>query len=164
MRIYVIRHAHSELEGEGGDFSRPLTERGKGQARSLGQALRAFEAKIRLILASPARRAVETAQLVADALEPAPKVMPLDVLYQGQPKEILKALAPHAAQGDVALVGHAPTVETFSGLLVSSQGAKLNFSLSSVACVKFEGALAFGEGELRWLMSPEKMGRAAGIS
>jgi phosphohistidine phosphatase len=60
MRLYVVRHAEA-AEGSP-DELRPLTARGRDQARDLGRRLRDDGVRPDAVLTSPLLRAVETAR------------------------------------------------------------------------------------------------------
>jgi len=63
VRLFLVRHAHSEPGDP--DSLRPLSPRGREQARELGERLAAAEPE--LVLASPLLRARETAAAIAKA-------------------------------------------------------------------------------------------------
>ncbi len=86
MRLYLVRHAHSD-PGEP-DALRPLSERGREQARELAERLAAAEPE--LVLSSPLLRARETAEAIAKAA--------------GSPLRVDDRLAPGATADDVLAV------------------------------------------------------------
>ena len=63
MRLFLVRHAHSDPGDP--DELRPLSARGRKEARALGKRLATAEPE--LVLASPLLRARETAAAVARA-------------------------------------------------------------------------------------------------
>ena len=68
MKLYVTRHGETTWNAANkvcGRTDVDLTERGREQARALGEKLRREGVKIDRIVASPLKRAVETAQLIA---------------------------------------------------------------------------------------------------
>lgn len=71
--FYLVRHGQTEANVrkvmQGAHTDTPLTEVGKTQAQDLGQSVR--DAGIELIITSPAQRARETANLIAQQLNPA---------------------------------------------------------------------------------------------
>ena len=123
MDIYVIRHAqaldrHQPIE----DAHRPLTARGRKDARRLGKLLRRQEVELDALVTSPLVRAVETASQVCEglewgsALEVAPELSPgrdpIDVVRE--------VLLPRADLDAIALVGHQPQLSALLGLLLRS--------------------------------------------
>src|SRR5258708_24331874 len=70
MEIYIFRHGIAE-EGHAGqpDSERALTYEGKKKLRNVLRAMREAGIQPSLILTSPYRRAVQTAQLAVEILE-----------------------------------------------------------------------------------------------
>src|SRR5262245_26615970 len=70
MEIFLIRHAQAVDKGAPvEDGHRPLTRRGRRDARKLGKVLLKKGVGLQAIVTSPLVRAVETAELVAVSLE-----------------------------------------------------------------------------------------------
>ena len=101
MRLFLVRHAHSDPGDP--DELRPLSERGRKEARALGKRLAA--AKPELVLASPLLRARETAAPIAKAsgaeLRVDERLAPGAVA-----SDVLEAI--EGAGGTVVAVGHQP--------------------------------------------------------
>jgi phosphohistidine phosphatase len=109
--LLLVRHAKA-TKGDAGvhDRDRPLDDRGRRDAPKMGQRLAEREARPDLILASPALRALETAQLLAGALGYRAADIQVDErLYASTPVTMLSII-----QGlddtlkRVMLVGHNP--------------------------------------------------------
>lgn len=67
--LIIIRHAKAEPATTSlGDMDRPLNERGKRDAPLMGGVLKARGAEPDLIVSSPAKRAIETAERIAEAV------------------------------------------------------------------------------------------------
>ena len=96
VRLFLVRHAHAESGDP--DSLRPLSERGRKQARKLGERLVPLEPE--LVLASPLLRARETAAAIAKVT--------------GAELRIDERLAPGADADDVlaAIEGAGDTVVT----------------------------------------------------
>lgn len=109
----LVRHAHAEWSHYAGrDFDRPLTQRGLDDARAAAAALRDAQLKPELIVASPARRTRQTAEILGAELQLPPQTLCLvDALYNAGPAMLEAEL--RNAQGDrrlVMLVAHNPGV------------------------------------------------------
>lgn len=101
MRLFLVRHAHSDPGHP--DELRPLTARGREEARVLGERLAA--AAPDLVLTSPLLRARETAAAIGKAAGAEVRVD--DRLAPGATASaLLEAVA--AAGGAVVTVGHQP--------------------------------------------------------
>ncbi len=103
MLLFLIRHAHADA-GEP-DETRPLSERGRTEARALGDSLARHQTPPVLVLTSPLLRARQTADEIARATTAALRV---DVaLSPGTTVETLLG-AVEAESGPVAAVCHQP--------------------------------------------------------
>jgi phosphohistidine phosphatase SixA len=101
--VFLVRHAHSD-PGEP-DELRSLSERGRAEARALGDRLAAHETPPGVVLTSPLARARETAELIARAT--GSEVRADDRLGPGTTPDVLReALA--GVSGPVAAVAHQP--------------------------------------------------------
>ena len=103
MRLYLVRHADA-APGEP-DELRPLTTRGRQQARDLGIRLAAEGAGGAAVLTSPLLRARETAEEIARAIGATPKAD--DRLAPGATATAVRAAAVEHGE-DVVAVGHQP--------------------------------------------------------
>ncbi len=65
MLLFLVRHAHSD-PGDPDDL-RPLSDRGRVEARALAGRLSAHSTPPRFVLSSPLLRARETAEAIAEA-------------------------------------------------------------------------------------------------
>lgn len=101
MRLFLVRHAHAEPGDP--DELRPLSERGRDEARALADLLAPAEPA--LVLASPLLRARETAASIAKAsgaeLRVDERLAPGAVA-----SDVLEAI--EGAGGTVVTVGHQP--------------------------------------------------------
>jgi len=70
--LYLIRHAEASLDTSGEDFDRALTEFGEQQAQQLGAQILEQEIQFDCIITSSAKRAITTAQLIAEAISYSP--------------------------------------------------------------------------------------------
>jgi phosphohistidine phosphatase len=121
--VYLIRHAKAvEKDGPGDDAHRPLTARGRRDAREVGELMRAEEVELDALVTSPAVRAVETAELVAiglgfdEALDVAP-----ELAVGRHPQAVVEeVLLPRADRGAVAVVGHEPQLSALLQALLKA--------------------------------------------
>ena len=110
-KLILMRHGHAEELRD--DFARRLTEAGRGAARRSGQALAVAGFSPERILTSPARRAHETAELVAEACGGALQAEPtLYLTEEGPHLNALRGLPDTFRR--VLLVGHNPTLSALA--------------------------------------------------
>jgi phosphohistidine phosphatase len=137
--LWLVRHGDAE-DGTP-DAERPLTEKGREQARAVGSALNALGVKPAACLTSPKVRAVETARIACEPVGIEPQLEPK---LAGGPFDA-EALA--AGLGDdVLLIGHDPD---FSMAIHSLTGAQVRMKKGGLAGVE--------KGELVVLMRPQEL-------
>ena len=117
--ILLLRHAKSSWSDPGlQDFDRPLNQRGREAAPRMGRYMKEQGLVPDLVLCSAACRALQTWELVAEALDSNCQVKQLRGLYLASAKQLLDALrrAPDEA-GCVLLIGHNPGMERLASSL-----------------------------------------------
>jgi phosphohistidine phosphatase len=110
-RLLLLRHAKAvPADDPLTDSARPLAERGLRDAPRIGERLRQHRARPTLILSSPATRALQTAELVAAALDYALQDIALERrLYLAEPATLIAIIAAQPAAVETLLVvGHNP--------------------------------------------------------
>jgi len=109
--LAVVRHAKARAPGGGlPDHDRPLSNRGREDARELGSWLALQLGHVDRVLTSSALRAVQTWEAAAEALSAAPPVEALTELYQGDPGTVLRAIRKVDDRTHrLVVVGHEPT-------------------------------------------------------
>ena len=166
MELYLLRHGDAVDRLTGGyehDEERPLTDRGRREARAAALALRALDAGIAQVISSQLVRAVQTARIVAEIIEP----------ERGH--SIERALAPGGAPGAVAasldaygeadsilLVGHMPDLGELAGWLAWGDPlATLPFRTGGLCRITARRPSGPG-GDLRWFMPPKVLRKLEG--
>jgi len=126
--IWLLRHADAADAASGQpDAERPLTEKGRAQARAAGAALKALGVPLDACLSSPRVRALETATLACTPLGLDVHVTPeLD----GGPFDAERVAAGYGEH--VLLVGHNPDV---AEALHDLTGARVRMKKAALAGV-----------------------------
>lgn len=157
MIIFVTRHGKAERDSESGrDEDRALRKRGERQARWLGEELARTGIPPELILASPLRRAQETAAIIAGVVGVGVETEPVlglghaasDVLETLEVR--LRADAPER----LMIVGHNPQLESLTGNLTGgATGRPVDLRTGECAVVDVaEPARLLAGGRLRQLL------------
>jgi phosphohistidine phosphatase len=123
--IWLLRHGDASDDAPN-DASRPLTEKGKRQARVAGEALAVLGMEIDACLTSPKVRARETAQIACEAL--GVEIEETEALRGGDfdPQELA------AGRREVLLVGHEPD---FSRAIQAATGARVDLKKGGMAAI-----------------------------
>ena len=118
-RLTLLRHAKSSWDNRRlADHDRPLAGRGRRDAPRMGQRLAAHGLKPDLLLCSTARRARETAELVAPPLGAPPVAHDADI-YLATPGALLAVLARQDdAVDELVMIGHNPGFTELANMLL----------------------------------------------
>jgi phosphohistidine phosphatase len=143
--LWLLRHG--EAADGSPDAERPLTEKGKEQARAAGRALKKIGVKPAACLTSPKVRAADTARLACEELGIDPQLEPKLAGGPFDPEALAAGLG-----DDVLLVGHDPD---FSMAVHRLTGAQVRMKKGGLAGVE--------KGELKLLLRPTETRAIAGF-
>ncbi|MVF24928.1 histidine phosphatase family protein [Methylocaldum sp. BRCS4] len=159
--LIAIRHAKSDRDQPFlADIDRPLNNRGKRDASVMGDVLKFRGQEPDLIVTSPAKRALETAELIAEAVGYDSRAIAVrDSIYlQGTPAllELIRSL--EDIHNRVYLIGHNPDL---SELVTRLTGESLGtLPTCGIAAIEFPvDAWAYvmhGSGRLVFFDSPKQ--------
>jgi phosphohistidine phosphatase len=161
MNLFVLRHASAGTRRTNPvvDVKRPLDKDGKRHSLQLAYVLNGLNVNFDLIVSSPLKRSLQTAQLIGT-----------ETGYE-TPILISKALAPEATFAEfqrllhdcssyenVMVVGHNPNITAFLSQLVCGQSAhnsprtqpRIRLRKGSIARL----SLQRGPATLQWLLDP----------
>jgi len=156
MDIWFVRHAIAadRAPHSAADCDRPLTEHGRDVFEDLAEILAEHVKMPERIFSSPLVRAVQTAELLAEAAGLKKKDLAVsDVLAPAVNLERLLDFLREQKVERIALVGHEPDMSRCSSALIG--GGQFAFGKGNVACIRFDGVPGPGAGELRWFIGPK---------
>jgi phosphohistidine phosphatase len=117
MELILWRHADAEDAAPGvADASRKLTARGEKQARRMASWLKKQLPGGVVVLASPARRAQQTARALTRRFKTSPEAG-----TAASPQSVLKAAGWPDGEGAVLVVGHQPTLGQAAALALTGR-------------------------------------------
>lgn len=145
-RLILLRHAKSAWDNPSlADLDRPLSSRGRKAAPLVGAYLARRRMVPGLVLASSAKRAVETLELVCAGWQVKPTVRKLKSLYLATPREMLRRVQAVGREPDcVMLIGHNPGIADLASWLCSHGKAEhranlgRKFPTGAVAVIDFD--------------------------
>ncbi len=157
IALHLLRHAHAgdPARWDGDDASRPLSEKGRRQAKDLGGLLALIDEAPDLFITSPKLRSVETAEVLAKALRNRVKVV-VDERLAGpvDPATVNAILDAAGPAYRPCLVGHDPDLSALLGEFIGTGPVPMR--KAALARVDFAGDdVAAGEGTLRFLLPPD---------
>ena len=167
--LWLMRHAKSDWHEPRPDFDRPLNARGERDALAMGEWLARQSAPPATILASPARRARQTASLVATAWGfPIERIDYRDALYLATRDTLARLVGERLRDGQqgLLLVGHNPGLDELVAWLAGTPPARTRSGklMTTAAVAGFTvptgRLLTRGGGELRFLVRPKALREA----
>ncbi|GAC1398719.1 MAG: phosphohistidine phosphatase SixA [Pyrinomonadaceae bacterium] len=158
--LYLLRHAKSRWDDPTlSDFARPLNKRGKKDAPLIGRFMHSREIQPDVIISSPAERAKQTVQLVADKAKF--KTIPrFDArIYNACVAELCILVAEiDDAVNEVLLVGHNSSMEEFLEYLTAEVR---HMPTAALACLTLNcdtrRNVQTRVGKLKWLVKPKEL-------
>ncbi|PSJ18924.1 phosphohistidine phosphatase SixA [Nitrosomonas supralitoralis] len=166
-QLFIMRHAKSDWSEEGrSDFDRPLTIRGIKAAKQMAKWLKHKQYHIDRIICSPALRAKQTCQLVANTLNLSEKAVRFESGIYDASRYDLTALIKQYSKGihSLLIIEHNPSLDQLlcylsrepppvnnSGkLLTTAALAVLNYGSSAISATSHEA-------QLRYLIRPKEL-------
>lgn len=121
QRLVIVRHAKASHGDHGSDHARPLTDRGRRDARHLAERLTSAGIIPDRVLCSDAARTVETWMTMAARMPSGVELLVTPKLYGGGPAELGALLSEQPAHLRTLLaVGHNPGLEEIVSSLAGS--------------------------------------------
>jgi phosphohistidine phosphatase len=153
MVIYFCRHAnagHRKARPEQ-DARRRLDAGGEAQARQMGAVLAAMGVYVDAVVASPLKRAAQTATLIAEELGHDGDLRLDPALRPEAGYEQFQALLAHYADANsILLVGHKPGLAACLAQLLGARRASVGLKKCAVAKVEVNAR----KTQLEWLLTP----------
>lgn len=139
--MFLIRHAHAvDEQHDLPDPARHLDLVGRAAARALGQRLRWHDCLPTALWTSPLVRAVQTAELVAAALEWTGPIETVPALAPGgSTRAVLAALTAVDPAAVVLLFGHEPSISALGARLTRDDGFD---GMKKAQAVRIDGGVA----------------------
>jgi phosphohistidine phosphatase len=154
MNLYLMRHANAGVPREKPalDAKRALVKEGKDQCMLMARVLSALKVQVDVIVSSPLKRALQTAQFVGTELGYESKVEISPALgLNADFAAFQNLLAKYADREGVLMVGHNPNLFQFLGRLITGNGgAAIRMRKGSIARVDLDRHPPL----LRWLIDP----------
>ncbi len=155
MEIYILRHGIAE-DGQAGqpDSERALTPDGRKKLRTVLRVLASAGVAPSLILTSPYKRALQTAQLAAEILDYKGELLRTKSLEPiSAPKTVWDEIRVHKDEARILLSGHEPLFSRLTAYLLGSPNLQVDFKKGAIACIELDRFPAEPHGVLRWLLT-----------
>lgn len=152
MILYFLRHGDAGPSMAANDDARALTDAGRAALRAAAPLWRRLNLRPDAVITSPLTRALQTAELLCDAIGGSP--IQDDRLRPGAGwAQLAQAMSAHPHARRVIFVGHEPDLSTAICLLTGA--ASVRMRKGGLACIEFPGVPEPGSGEIAWLIDPD---------
>lgn len=141
-RLTLMRHGDAQWKDPGiSDFERPLNRRGLAEAETMAIRLAELAIKPDLLLVSPARRTVQTADALARELAtPSRNIRHVEELYLARAQDIfahVRSTGPKVQH--LMIIGHNPGISELARQLAPSCGVE-GLTTAAICSMVFEAA------------------------
>ena len=159
--LIIVRHAKSSWDYPGlSDFDRPLNTRGERDAPRMGKRLKEKDLSPDMLVSSPARRAIDTCEIIARAIGyPKESIVRDKRIYHADEEQLL-SLVRHFDDkvAQVLLFGHNPGLTDFANSLTNAQID--NIPTCGIVACRFQSDqwtdIKWGTGKLWFFDYPKK--------
>ncbi|HZS52994.1 MAG TPA: phosphohistidine phosphatase SixA [Bryobacteraceae bacterium] len=161
MELYLLRHGVAE-EGNAHipDAERALTNEGRRKLRQALESAYAAGLAPSLILTSPLKRAVQTAEIAKDVLKYKNQLFRTKALAPGATVEqVWDEVRVHRDERSLLLVGHNPLFSELSGYLLGSNDLQVDFKKGAILRIDVEHFPPTPKGILRWYLTAKLASR-----
>jgi len=157
MELYILRHGIAE-DGHAGqpDSERILTPEGKKKLRATLRVARDGGMNASLIMTSPLRRAVQTAQIAAEVLDFKGELLRTKALIPAStPRTVWEEVRVHKNESQILLSGHEPLFGSLAAFLLGCPNLQIDFKKGALMRIDLERFAAEPHGVLKWMLVPK---------
>lgn len=156
MQIYLLRHGIAE-EGKPRqpDAERALTDEGREKLRRVLKRARAADVAPGVIISSPYRRAVETADEAVAALGYKGKVVLSPALVpDAPPAAVWDEIRARRNESSILLSSHEPLMSSTVSYLLGAPTLMVDMKKAALVRIDCEGFSSAPCGVLKWMLTP----------
>jgi phosphohistidine phosphatase SixA len=157
MNVYIVRHGDARAIGGAisSDSERPLSQKGEGDIRLMGQVLARMESAAPLMVSSPLLRARATASLLAEPYGAAAGPEQWEELAPGVRFKAVISRLQSAGASSVVLVGHQPDMTHLIAFLIADAATEIVMPPGAMALLVLPHGSGAGAARLQWLLTPD---------
>jgi phosphohistidine phosphatase len=151
MKLYLVQHAKAASKEQ--DPQRPLTQEGRRELQKVTEFIKPMKLSVDYLWHSEKKRAIETAELLAEAIEIKKAKTVREGLSPNDDVVILKDELNTAAD-DIMIVGHLPFLSKLASLLLAGRES------ADTVAFKNAGIVALTHNKenrwrIDWMITPE---------
>ena len=159
MRVYILRHGIAEAAARSGDdAARALTAEGREKLRAVLERARRSGVRPSIILTSPLKRALQTAEMAAAVLGVKRSLVTTNALAPlSSPQRVWNEIRAQDA-GPVLIAGHEPLLSQAVGFLLRCPALQLDLKKGALVSLDVETGGSTPSGTLKWVLTPKLAG------
>jgi phosphohistidine phosphatase len=156
MEIYLLRHGIAEDARAGQpDAERELTDEGREKLRRVLKRARCADVSPSLILASPHRRARETAAIASNVLDYKGKVVETNSLIpDASPQEMWQEIRARQDESAILLASHEPLMSALAAFLLACPALQVDMKKAALVRIDCDRIGREPRGVLKWMLTP----------
>jgi phosphohistidine phosphatase len=155
MNLFLIRHSIAEnISIDKKDFDRELTEEGKFVIKKTSEAWKNYIGNIDVVLTSPLRRAIQTAEIISTNLQEKQNLIKDNNLGTGSRTADLIDILNSLEYQNIVVVGHQPDLSQHINNFCGTGSFNLAFPPASLAKIEFDNSIKYGRGRLIYFIPP----------
>lgn len=156
MQIYLLRHGIAE-DGKPGhpDSERVLTSEGRDKLRRVLKRARDAEVSPSLILSSPYKRALETAEIASEVLGYEGKIVRTrELVPDSSPQAAWEEIRGRKDEASVLLASHEPLMSSMAAFLLGCPGLVVDMKKAALVRIDMDRLAPQPHGVLKWMLTP----------
>jgi phosphohistidine phosphatase len=156
MQLYLLRHGIAE-DGKPGrpDSERALTDDGRARLRRVLKRARSADVAPTLILTSPYRRAIESAEVAADVFRyRGDLVRSAAFVPEATPVQAWEEIRLYAGEPAVLVASHEPLMSATVAYLLGGPAMQVDMKKAGLVRIDVERSGAEPRGVLKWMLTP----------
>ena len=156
MQIYLLRHGIAEDPAPGhADSDRALTGEGKDKLRRVLKRARAAGVSPSLVLSSPYKRALETADAAADVLGYKGKIRHTRALVpEASPHDTWNEIRSCKDESAILLASHEPLMSSLAAFLLNSPALQVDMKKAALLRLDCDRLSPQPSCVLKWMLVP----------
>lgn len=156
MEIYLLRHAAAENAPPGmKDSDRALTPEGREKLKRVLKRAKSAGVEPGVILSSPYRRALETAEMAAEVLGYHRKVLQTAALVpDASPHDVWQEIRARKEESSILLASHEPLMSATVALFLANPAMLVDMKKSALVRVDSDRFGPEPHGILKWMLTP----------
>jgi len=157
VQIYLLRHGIAEDAPAGKkDSERSLTPEGRQKLRAILKVAKDAGVAPEMILASPYKRAWQTAEIARSVLKPDVLIARTQALQPGaRAEDAWEEIRLHGDHGQLLCASHEPLCGMLAAFLLRSPALEIDFKKGALMRIDVESAAPRPRGVLRWMLAPK---------